>query len=128
MLLRRPFRLPGHPLVANLLITADDYYKLYVNGRFVGQGPAPGYGFRYNVNAWDVTEFLAAGGNVLAVHVYYQGLVNRVWNSGDYRQGTAAALAAKTADGSVTTIVTDAAWKHRICPAYAGERLSLIHI
>ena len=33
---------------AMLKITADDYYKLYINGQFVAQGPAPSYHFRYN--------------------------------------------------------------------------------
>lgn len=28
-------------------ITADDYYKLYVNGKFAGQGPAPAYPEKY---------------------------------------------------------------------------------
>ena len=39
-------------------ITADDYYKLYINGRFVSQGPAPGYPMRYFYNTLDVTDFL----------------------------------------------------------------------
>ena len=32
---------------ATLKITADDYYKLWINGKFVCQGPAPGYPFHY---------------------------------------------------------------------------------
>jgi hypothetical protein len=35
----------------------------------------------------DVTSFLREGENVLAVHTYYQGLINRVWVSGDDRHG-----------------------------------------
>ena len=73
--------------LAKIYITADDYYKLYVNGKFVGQGPAPCYVQSYGYNVFDVTEYLREGENVLAVHTYYQGLINRVWVSGDYRHG-----------------------------------------
>lgn len=72
---------------AVLYISADDYYKLYLNGRFVAQGPAPGYHFRYPYNRIDVTPYLVRGKNTLAVHTLYQGLINRVWQSGDNRHG-----------------------------------------
>ena len=35
---------------ASIKISADDYYKLYINGKYAGQGPAPGYSFAYNYN------------------------------------------------------------------------------
>jgi len=72
---------------ASVRITADDYYKLYVNGAFVGQGPAAGTPEYTYCNEIDVTRWLRPGRNVLAVHTYYQGLVNRVWMSGDNRHG-----------------------------------------
>ncbi|MBE7045175.1 MAG: alpha-L-rhamnosidase [Ruminococcaceae bacterium] len=72
---------------ATLFITADDYYKLYINGQFVTQGPAPGYAFHYYYNEIDVTPYLTQGENVIAVHTLYQGLINRVWVSGDDRHG-----------------------------------------
>lgn len=72
---------------AYIYISADDYYKLYINGRFVCQGPTPGYNFHYYYNKADITDFLNDGENTIAVHTYYQGLVNRVWVSGDDRHG-----------------------------------------
>lgn len=72
---------------AVIYITADDYYKLYVNGQFVAQGPAPGYHNDYNYNVIDLTEYLCEGQNVIAVHTFYQGLINRVWQSADFRHG-----------------------------------------
>ena len=68
-----------------MLITADDYYKLYINGRFAAQGPAPSYPENYYYNTLDITDYLVPGENSVAVHLYYQGLINRVWNSGDNR-------------------------------------------
>ena len=68
-------------------ISVDDYYKLYINGRFVCMGPAPGYNFHYYYNKVDISEYVCAGENVIAVHTYYQGLINRVWVSGDDRHG-----------------------------------------
>ena len=71
---------------AVMRISADDYYKLYINGKFVQEGPTAGYPEAYFYNEIDVTHFLREGENVIAVHCYYQGLINRVWVSGDLRQ------------------------------------------
>lgn len=72
---------------ATVYISADDYYKLYINGTFVAQGPTAAYHFRYNFNEIDVSAYLRDGENTIAVHTLYQGLINRVWQSGDYRHG-----------------------------------------
>lgn len=87
ILFRKKFNLSQNATEAKIYISADDYYKLYINGNFIGQGPAPSYHFRYNYNVIDVTSFLVAGENTIAVHTLYQGLINRVWQSGDNRHG-----------------------------------------
>lgn len=70
---------------ATVFISADDYYKLWINGKFICQGPAPGYPFHYYYNKVEIE--LSRGENVIAVHTLYQGLINRVWVSGDDRHG-----------------------------------------
>ncbi|HYE07994.1 MAG TPA: family 78 glycoside hydrolase catalytic domain [Planctomycetota bacterium] len=117
LLVRGAVELARAPRAARLVITADDCYRLWINGRFVGMGPAPSYPDHYRCNEWDVTGLLAAGRNVVAVHVYYQGLVNRVWLSGDHRQGLIAEL---IADGEVAG-ATDARWRHAVGEAYAAD-------
>lgn len=87
ILFRRRFCLNAPFQRAILYVSADDYYKLYINGYFVGQGPAPAYHFQYNYNEIDVTPYLHDGENVIALHTLYQGLINRVWQSGDLRHG-----------------------------------------
>jgi alpha-L-rhamnosidase len=124
-LFRKSFELPDKPIQrAHLFITADDVYKLYCNNAFIGLGPAPGYLFAYPYNGWDVTDYLTSGVlNCLGVHVYYQGLVNRVWGSGDNMQGLLAQLEITYRDGSVQTIATDGTWKYKQSHAYDSERL-----
>lgn len=117
MLVRKTFSLAAPAARATLRITADDSYKLYVNGRFVGQGPAQGYPFHYPYNEWDVSDDLGHGDNVIAVHVYYQGHVNRSYNSGDMRQGMIAEL---HADGE-RVLATDRTWKYKIDESSRGE-------
>lgn len=87
ILFRKNFKIDKVFEKAILYITADDYYKLYINGSFVTQGPAPAYPFSYGYNTVDVSSYLREGENVIAVHTYYQGLINRVWVSGDNRHG-----------------------------------------
>ncbi len=102
-----------------LRITADDYYKLYVNGSFVGQGPAPAYPEHYYYNEFDLTDQLRSGGNILAVHLYYQGLVNRVWNSGDGRFGLGCEIL-RRGTGRTESAETPE-WRYQISKAYSGE-------
>lgn len=87
ILFRKRFSLAKRPEKALLHITADDYYKVWLNGHFLTQGPTPSYDFQYAYNTVDVTEYLTEGENVLAVHTLYQGLINRVWVSGDNQHG-----------------------------------------
>ncbi len=87
ILFRKKFTYCASQGQTQVYITADDYYKLYINGQFAGQGPAPSYHFQYNYNTIDITPYLQDGENTIAVHTLYQGLINRVWQSGDQRHG-----------------------------------------
>ena len=91
---------------AILKITADDYFKLYINGEFVTQGPPPSYPQNYYYMEIDVAPYLKDGENVFAVHTYYQGLINRVWVSGDLRSMLWCEL---SLDG-ITVLATDESW------------------
>ena len=94
-------------------ISADDYYKLYINGKFVTQGPAPAYNFHYYYNEIDVSKYLVKGENTIAVHTYYQGLINRVWVSSDYRHGFVFDLNV----GGKRVLESDESWK---CAYHTG--------
>ncbi len=118
ILFRRTFTLEDVPGKAVLYLTADDYYKLYINGVFVTQGPAPGYPFHYYYNELDITSYLHAGENLIAVHTYYQGLNNRVWVSADHRHMLCAALYCDDRE----TLVTDPTWKYACHTGYRSDR------
>ena len=96
----------GKASKAILKITADDYFKLYINGIYVTQGPPPSYPNHYYFMEIDVTPFLKEGVNTFAVHNYYQGLINRVWVSGDLRSMFWCEL---YLDGKVA-LVSDESW------------------
>ena len=87
ILFRRRFSLDSPIEKAILYVSADDYYKLYINGVFVTQGPTPSYHFQYNYNTVDVAPYLKRGENVIALHTLYHGVINRTWQSGDNRHG-----------------------------------------
>ena len=87
ILYRKQFTISKTAKRYTINITADDYYKLYINGTFVCQGPAPCYHFAQYYNTVDITDYINNGKNIIAVHTYYQGLINRVWQSGDNRTG-----------------------------------------
>jgi len=70
---RQTWQLAGRPQAAELLITADSRYKLWINGRFVARGPARSWPQAQAVDRLDVTEYVQAGANLIAVQVYQPG-------------------------------------------------------
>ncbi|MBQ9107191.1 MAG: family 78 glycoside hydrolase catalytic domain [Clostridia bacterium] len=107
ILFRKKFNCTAVSNDATVYISADDYYKLYINGSFVAQGPTPAYHSRYNYNVINVSKFLRSGENVIAVHTLYQGLINRVWQSGDNRHGLILDLEC----GGETVVASDESFK-----------------
>jgi len=61
ILFRKKFDLKNVSQNAKIYISADDYYKLYINGNFVAQGPSPSYHFQYNYNEIDIGKYLKNG-------------------------------------------------------------------
>ena len=115
ILFRKKFALDSFK-TAVINITADDYFKLYINGKFVIQGPPPSYPNAYLYMQKDVSEYLSCGENVIAVHTYYQGLINRVWVSGDLRESFWCEL---LVDGKIQ-VSSDESWKCSDHTAYSA--------
>ena len=91
VLVRARFTLETAQENLTLRLTADDHYKLYVESGFVAEGPAPGYPDHYYYNEIPLGK-MEAGEHCFGLHLYYQGLINRVYNSGDLRFAFAAGL------------------------------------
>jgi len=109
---RRVFELDAAPSDATLRITCSGHYRLWVNGRFVGRGPARSNPWKKRYDVLDVAPFLQAGRNVLAVQLIHHG----------YR--TAACPAAPGGfwcqlDAGDLRIESDPDWRLSIDPAYA---------
>ncbi len=70
---RREFRLETTPAAALLRITADSYYRLKVNGQWIGDGPARAYPEHYSYDIHDLSAQLRAGVNQIEAVVRYYG-------------------------------------------------------
>ncbi len=70
----REFELKQVPERAEIALTADTHYKLYVNGRCVGYGPAPFRRPVMRVDSYDLHDFLIAGLNSVFVLTRFIGI------------------------------------------------------
>ena len=75
-LFRKKFTLKNKPGSFNIHVSADNRYKLYVNGNLVSTGPARGDISHWNYETVDIASNLKAGDNVIAAVV---------WNHGEWR-------------------------------------------
>jgi hypothetical protein len=106
-LFRKSFTLDVVPAKASVFVTADQSYRLYLNGRYVCCGPARGFQSHWPFDEVDIRPWLKKGKNVIGVRVHHPGCSTFSYISED----TAGLLFALQA--GKTLVVTDASWKVR---------------
>jgi hypothetical protein len=67
---RKTFSLTAKPDSFAVKVSADNRYKLYVNGALVSAGPARGDTYYWNYETVDLAPYLAAGNNTVAAVVW----------------------------------------------------------
>ena len=75
-LFRKSFDLDSKATTFPIYISADNRYKLYINGELVGTGPAKGDLFNWNFDIIDLAQYLKKGKNTIAV---------KIWNEAEFR-------------------------------------------
>ena len=68
---RKSFRLEKRPSTFIVHVSADNRYKLYVNGKLVSLGPARGDLYHWNFETVDLAPLLKEGNNTLSATVWY---------------------------------------------------------
>src|SRR5882724_9133428 len=67
---RKNIELTAKPVRFIIHVSADNRYKLYVNGTLVSLGPARGDTYYWNYETVDLAPYLNAGKNIVAALVY----------------------------------------------------------
>mgnify|MGYP006284206501 FL=1 len=123
--LRSPFTLQAPVTRATLYATARGVYRPYLNGERVGRTElAPGwtdYRRRIQVQAYDVTEQIQAGDNVLGFLLgegWYSGYLGFKGTHNYYgdRPKVLSQLEIVYEDGTIDRLVTDETWKANVGP------------
>ena len=91
-------------------ISADTRYKLYINGRFVEYGPARGDDKIWYVDEINITPWLEAGKNTIAVEVLRFPVAERRGNFGMHRTTTPGLYIEEKCERE-NKIITDETWK-----------------
>ena len=111
---RKTITLPQKPARFVVHVSGDNRYRLFVNGKAVGSGPATSDPQHWNYETYDLAPYLLAGKNVLAAQVYNLGegapVAQMSWQTGFLMQG----------DTDAEQLVnTDKSWKVYQNPAYS---------
>jgi alpha-L-rhamnosidase len=70
---RKTLNLKDKPASFVIHVSADNRYKLFVNGKQVSQGPARGDLYFWNFETIDIAPYLTAGNNIVAAVVWNDG-------------------------------------------------------
>jgi hypothetical protein len=115
IILRKTFR--AHEVTAaTLRITADSYYRVFINGRWVNDGPCRSWPEHFQFDVIDAAPYLVSGANEIRVIARYYG-------AGDFhhvpRQAGFLAQLDMTQSGKIfSSIISDSSWEAANAPAW----------
>lgn len=121
---RKEFKVSTLPSTFVINVTADNRYRLFVNGKAVCSGPARGDLFNWYYETIDIAPFLKQGKNTIAAQVWNMGELAPV---AQVSNQTAFVLQGNTESEKIVN--TDSTWKvmkndaYRPCSLNNGERL-----
>ena len=119
---RKDITLPEKPSSFTIHVSADNRYKLFVNGNLVSLGPARGDLYHWNFETVNIAPFLKAGNNTVSA---------LVWNEGEIR--AEAQISFRTGfilQGNSTAeevLNTNKSWKGMRDKSYSALIPNLIH-
>ncbi|HDL17460.1 MAG TPA: hypothetical protein ENH29_00225 [Bacteroidetes bacterium] len=101
---------------AKIKITADSFYRLFINGQWVNDGPARSWPEHYRYDEVDCTSYLQEGTNQIRI-------VARYWGVGTFHNvcqqaGLLTQLEIRSRSGAVQTVATDETWEAAQAPAW----------
>jgi hypothetical protein len=125
ILARKTFRLAqprgGEAPSGNLKIAVDGAYRLFVNSEWVADGPARSWPEHFQYDEIDITPYLAAGLNEIAI-------VARHWQVGDFHNRPQQAgllvqldLIRAAAPAAKRRIISDSSWETAWLKAWAAK-------
>jgi len=106
---RKSFELKKKPYQFVVNISADNRYRLFVNGNYITDGPQISDARHWKFESLDIASFLNVGKNVLAVQV-----VNFAEEAPVYLMGKQTGLIVQGDDSISAVVNTDKAWKYLI--------------
>ncbi|MCC6283434.1 MAG: alpha-L-rhamnosidase N-terminal domain-containing protein [Saprospiraceae bacterium] len=119
-LFRKTLELAASPGVFFVHVSADNRYKLFINGELVSLGPARGDLQHWNYESLDIAAHLHAGKNTIAA---------QVWNEGDWRPEAQISLRTgfilQGATAAESGINTNDTWKCTRDSSYSPLKVSM---
>jgi alpha-L-rhamnosidase len=117
---RKVFGLQGEAAEANVDVTADSRYKLFVNGKFIGRGPIRCDQRWEYYDTYDIRPFLEQGENVISAIVHQYGAPSHSYTVG--RGGFLLQGEVRERSGRSVRLDSDESW--RVRPAVTWDRES----
>ena len=115
VMFRKTFSIINEPFDWFAFIHADSRYRLWINGQYIGFGPAP-YDPRYpEVDKINLTGYLKTGDNCIGVEILYYGHGDGTWPTG------VPGFIMKLTNGS-RSFGTDTSWNCKIANAWPAGK------